>query len=469
MIRSARWQDAGRGGTVYYPIWLSYATGLIYEEHETKLVDAPTWGWTVQDVVNDIINFKPDLIVMDCSFPTLNYDLSVAGYIKNSYRDAKIVMVGPPASQFDLKILENENVDIVARWEYEFTVKELVEAMERESALEDILGISYKNNNHIVRNPDRGFTSSEELNRIPFVSKVYDRYLRIEDYFLGTSLYPEVQIFAGKGCPNNCTFCSWPQTLMGKKYRIRDVDNLIEEFRWIHENLPQVKEVFIDDDTFTINKNYVRRFCEGLAAERFDLVWSCNVRANLDYQTMKIMKDSKCRLVIVGYESGSDLILKNIKKGIATEESKRFSKDAKKAGLLVLGDFVVGFPGESKESIIKTKKFIQELKPELLQVAPATPFPGTEFYDYCKNNNYLVTEDPNEYLDETGHQRSVVRYPNLSEDDIVKAVDDILKDYYLSYNYIPLAIKQVLRRNGYNELRRFMHSTKIFLKYISDR
>ena len=467
--RGARWQDTGRGGTLYYPIWLSYATAVLEREHETELVDAPALNWSREDVVKDVKRFKPDLVVMDSSFPSLNNDIEVAEAVKESYPNAKLVFVGPPASQFPERILQSEGIDIVARWEYDFTLKEIAEAIEEDKDFTDIKGILYRENGKIIQNPNRAFTSSDDLDKIPFVSKIYKKHLNIEDYSLGTSLYPEVQIFTGRGCPNQCTFCSWPQTLMGRKYRVRSIENVIDEFEYIQEELSEVKEIFIEDDTFTINKRRVLEFCKEYKKRRLNIVWACNARVGLNYEAMKAMKKENCRMLITGYESGSDEILQNIKKGITVEQIKQFSKNMKKAGLIEHSDFIIGLPGETKETIKMTKELIKELKPHLLQVSVASPFPGTEFYNWCRGNGYLLTDDPNEYLDDQGHQKAIISYPELTNEEMVKEVDKILKDYYMSLNYVPPALGQILRRHGLEEMRRILRSVKSFRRYISKR
>lgn len=468
--RGARWQDTGRGGTLYYPIWLSYATAVVEQEHEARLVDAPARNWSREEVVEDVKKYKPDLIVIDSSFPSLNNDINVAELIKQNYdNDARVVLVGPPASQFSKEILKSDSIDIVARWEYDFMLKEIAEVIEENGDFKAIKGISYKENGKIIHNPNKEFTSSDDLDKIPFVSKVYKKHLNIKDYFLGQSLYPEVQIFTGRGCPNQCTFCAWPQTLMGRKYRVRSIENVADEFEYIKKELPEVKEIFIEDDTFTLNKKRIREFSEEIKRRDLDITWACNARATLDYETMKEMKKAGCRLLIVGYESGSNEILKNIKKGITVEQIKLFAKDARKAGLLAHGDFIIGLPGETKETVEKTKKLIREVRPDILQVSVASPFPGTEFYDWCRKNGYLLTEDPNEYLDEQGHQKAIISYPELTNEEMVKEVDEILKRYYISLSYVPLAMRQVFRRNGFDEFRRLWYSVKMFMGYISNR
>ena len=466
--RGMRWQDTGRAGTLYYPIWLSYATAVVEQEYETRLVDAPAWNWSRGDVIEDVKRFKPDLIVMDSSFPSLKNDIEVAEELKKNC-EAKIVLVGPPASQFPDEILSSNGIDIVARWEYDFTVRDIAKALEENRDFKDIKGISYKENGKIIHNPNREFTTSEDLDRIPFVSKVYKKHLNIRDYYLSSSLYPEVQIFTGRGCPYLCTFCSWTQTLMGRKYRVRSISNVLDELEWIQENLPEVKEVFFEDDTFTIKKKRVLEFCREYRERGLDITWACNARADLDYETMKEMKKANCRLLIVGYESGSDEILRNIKKGITVEQIRRFAKDARKAGLLVHGDFIIGLPGETKETIELTRKLIKETKPDILQVSVASPFPGTDFYEWCKENGYLLINDPNEYLDEQGHQKAIISYPWLTAEEIVQKVDSILKEYYLSLGYVPVALKQVFRKRGIEEAKRLYHSAKMFMRYIKGR
>jgi len=467
--RDMRWQDTGRGGTLYYPVWLAYATGLLEEEFDTRLVDAPVWNWDMGRVTEDIKEYEPNLIVVDTSFPTLTHDLSITKIIKRNYPEARTVMVGPPTSQFPDKILTSEGVDFVARWEYDLTLKELAEVLDNDGDLKPIKGISYKYNGSIIHNPDREFTTSEELDRIPFVSKVYQKHLNIKDYRLDYSLFPEVQVFAGRGCPFQCTFCCWTQTFTGRKFRIRSVPNVIDELVWVERNLPEVKEVFFEDDTFTINKKWVHSFCDEYKRRGLNIPWACQARADLDYETMKKMKEARCRVVVVGFESGSNEILRNVKKGITVEQSKQFIQDARKAGMPVHGNFVIGLPGETQETIEMTKKLIKEARSEAITVAVTTPFPGTELYEYAKSNGYLLTDDPNEYLDDHGHQKSIVSYPWLSSQEVTITVDKILKGYYFSPTYIPLALKRIFRKDGWSEVKRLWHSAKSFLKYISQR
>lgn len=466
-VRCGRWQGASaRSGGLDYPKFLAYTTGLLEKEfNDVKLVDAVAEKWGRDDVVKDVSEFKPDLIVVSTNFSSLSNDIEVASLLKNN-KEVTTVLVGPPASQYSDKILETNGVDIVARYEYDFTIKELAHSLENNLGLKNVRGISYKKAGRVIHNPDRDFTTSKDLDSLPFVSKVYKKHLKIKDYFLSQSLYPEIQILTGRGCPNLCTFCSWPKTLTGRKYRSRSPSNIADEFEWVKKNLPEVKEIFIEDDTFTIKKRLVKDFCEELIKRKIDISWSCNSRADLDYETMKKMKQAGCRLLIVGYESGNEIILENIRKGVTKKQMSEFSKDAKKAKLLLHGDFIVGLPGETNETVSNTFEFIKEIKPDILQVSIASPIPGTEFYEWVNKNSYLLTRNLEESICKDGFQKCIISYPNFDKVDIETNVDDMLKKYYLNCYYPVIVAKNIFRKNGFDEFKRITKSMNVFVKYM---
>jgi radical SAM superfamily enzyme YgiQ (UPF0313 family) len=465
--RSERWQGGvSLGGTFWYPIWLSYATGVVEDVgYQAKLVDAPAKGWGVPEVKSDIDVFDPDILVIESSFASVKNDIDIVTQLKQG-SDFLSVLVGPPASQFHEAMLKDDHVDVVARYEYDLTIRDIAAATEEGDDFREVLGISYRRDSHTVQTPDRPFMTRQQLDAIPFVTSVYKNHLDIRDYVLNHTLYPMVQVFTARGCPNRCTFCSWPSTFTGRKFRARSVSNVVDEFEFVSNELPTVKEIFVEDDTFTINKKRVREICEEIERREINVRWSCNARVTLDYETMRIMKSAGCRLLDVGYESGSEKILKNIKKGIKTEDSRRFTADAKKAGLKILADFIFGLPEETEETIQQTVRFIKEIKPDLLQISVATPIPGTEFYQWVSDNGYLLESDPRKTIDENGYQRCVISYPNLVTEDLVCRVEEALKDYYISPSYAKIAMRNILGRDGLYELAGLIKSARVFLKHV---
>lgn len=468
-VRCGRWQGAAaRSGGLDYPKWLAYATGLLETKYTVKLVDAPASKLNTAEVIDDVKQFRPDLIVVETNFSSLGNDISVTQKLKEAC-GATTVMVGPPTAQFTDKILKNDGVDILALYEYDFTLLDVAGALEQGQPLKDIRGISYKEGEQITHSPNREYTTSDDLDQLPFVSSVYKEHLNIRDYYLSQTLYPEVQIFTGRGCPFHCTFCSWPENLMGRKYRSRTAANIVDEFEYICRELPEIREVFIEDDTFTINKSLVLDVCRKIKERNLDITWSCNARATLDYATMKEMKGAGCRLLIVGYESGNDEILKTIRKGVDTQQMRAFTRDAKRAKLMIHADFIIGLPGETKETAEQTLRFIKDIKPNILQVAVATPIPGTKFYEWAKENGYLLVDDLEESIDQNGYQKCILSYPDFIKDDIEHYVNRALKEYYLSPSFVPVALSNVLRKHGLHELKIMLMSAKVFLKYLDDR
>jgi radical SAM superfamily enzyme YgiQ (UPF0313 family) len=202
---------------------------------------------------------------------------------------------------------------------------------------------------------------------------------------------------------------------------------VIEELRWAQKAFPQVKEFFFDDDTLTDNGPRV----EALAREigKLGITWSCNAKANVPRETLKVMKDNGLRLLLVGYESGNQKILVNIKKGMRVDVAKRFTKDCHELGIVIHGTFILGLPGETKETIEETIRFAKEINPHTIQVSLAAPYPGTFLHKQARDNGWLVDEN-GELLTEMGTQIASLNYPHLSHTEIFQSVDDFYKRFY---------------------------------------
>jgi radical SAM superfamily enzyme YgiQ (UPF0313 family) len=264
------------------------------------------------------------------------------------------------------------------------------------------------------------------MDLLPFVSEVYKRDLVIEDYFIGYLLHPYVSLYTGRGCRSRCTFCLWPQTVGGHRYRTRSVAHVAGEIRYAKQAFPQVKEYFFDDDTFTDDLPRAEAIAREL--DRIGVTWSCNAKANVPYESLKIMKENGLRLLLVGYETGSQQILNNIRKGTRVDVARRFTEDCHRLGITIHGTFIMGLPGETRETIRDTIRFAREINPHTLQVSLAAPYPGTELHRQALENGWLATE--NALVADDGVQVAALSYPHLTHEEIFEALEEFYKRFY---------------------------------------
>ena len=250
-----------------------------------------------------------------------------------------------------------------------------------------------------------------DMDALPFVTPVYKRDLVIEKYFNGYLKHPYLSFYTGRGCKSRCTFCLWPQTVGGHKYRTRSIGHVIEEVRWAQQAFPQVKELFFDDDTLTDDLPRV----EALARElgKLGIEWCCNAKGNVPRATLKVMRDNGLRLLTVGYESGNQKILHNIKKGMLVEVARQFTKDCHDLGITIHGTFILGLPGETKETIEETIRFATEMNPHTIQVSLAAPYPGTFLYKQAVENEWFAFDESGEaqFFNQPAYVAATVEHP----------------------------------------------------------
>ena len=450
---SSRWPATREIESYWYPVWLAYPAGML---EGSRLLDAAPHHVSAEETIR--IGRDYDFLVLFTSTPGWRGDQKLAEAMKAANPRLKICFVGPPVTTEPERALkECPVIDFVVRREFDFATVEYAQG----KPLEEILGISYRKDGGVVHNPDR--PPVDNLDALPDVTDVYHRDLDVRRYNIPFLLWPYVSLYSTRGCPAQCTFCLWPQTLSGHPWRQRSTDRVAAEMARAKERWPGVKEFFFDDDTFNIQKARTIELCRKL--QSLGLTWSCNSRVTTDYQTLKAMKEAGCRLLIVGFESGDPQILKNIKKGATVERARAFMKDCKKLGLVVHGDFILGLPGETRETIRKTIDFAKELDPETIQVSVAHAYPGTELYDFAKKNGFILNEQ--QMVDAGGHQLAHIEYPGLPRDYVMEMVHRFYDEYY----FRPRAIFRIVRKAAFDstERRRLYREAKAFLKLRGQR
>src|SRR5579863_1351015 len=457
---SSRWPASREIESYWYPVWLCYPAGML---PDSRVLDAPPHKVSIEQTIE--IGKEYELLVLFTSTPGFHVDVKIAEMMKVANPKLKVAFVGPPVTVEPEKTLNaSKAIDFIVRREFDHQIV----AYANGTPVEEIPGASYRGpNGEIINNPEGPVI--ENLDELPWVTKVYKRDLDVTNYNVPFLLSPYISFYTSRGCPAMCTFCLWPQTHSGHRWRLRSSDDIAAEVKFAIEAFPQVKEIFFDDDTFNYRKERTIELCKKLKPLNF--TWSCTSRVTTDYETLKAMKDAGCRLMIVGYESGEEQILRNIKKGATIEMAERFTANCKKLGLVIHGDFIIGLPGETRESIRKTIDFAKRLDNETIQVSIAHPYPGTEFYDYAKKNDLISIGN---IVDERGNQLPKVVYENLDEAELMDWVERFYSEYYFRPSVIWRMVRKVMfnshdRKRLTKEAREYLALRTRRKKFISQQ
>ncbi len=468
--RASRSPAVAKSATLYYPIFLAYATGAAEAEgFETLLLDAPAMELDLTAVVERARTWKPDLCVIDTSTPSIENDARVAVELKNA-TGARICLVGTHVSALPNESLQlSPLLDYAAVREYDYTVRDLARLLCRskepaERDLRGIPGLAYRWGESIRFTGERPYI--ENLDALPFVSRIYKKHLsnHIHRYFYGSTRFPVMTILSGRGCPYACSYCVYPQNLVGHKYRFRSVENVVDEMEFIGKAFPQVREIFLEDDTLTVNRDRCRSLAAEIRRRGLKLTWTTNSRADADFQTLRELKLAGLRLVCVGFESGDQAVLDGIGKKITVEQMKRFAKNARKAGVMVHGCFLVGSKGESRETLKKTLDLALTLRPDTAQFYPIMVYPGTKAFQWAKDNGYIQAKQWRDWLTAEGLHNSVVSNPELPSEELVRFCDHARRRFYLRPRYLGSKLLQVIGRP--REAKRVFRSARTFLRYL---
>ncbi len=439
----SRYQARREIRSFWYPTWLAQAAALV---PGSRLIDATPHGIALAEIAREARNY--DLAVLHTSTPSFASDVRALELLKAANPAMKAGFVGAKvAVERAASLAASASIDFVAGNEFDLTIKEIAEGRD----WPQIRGMSYRDRAGEIRhNPPREIL--EDLDRLPFVSPVYKRDLIPENYFIGYLQHPYLSLYTGRGCKSRCTFCLWPQTVGGHRYRTRSVGNVIEEIAWARSAMPQVKEFFFDDDTFTDDRGRAEAIARELG--RMGVTWSCNAKANVPRTTLKTMRENGLRLLLVGYESGNQQILYNIKKGMRVDVARAFTRHCHELGITIHGTFILGLPGETKETIEETIRFATEINPHTIQVSIAAPYPGTYLHRQAVQNGWL-DEEHAELVDQSGVQLAPLHYPHLGHQEIFHSVEEFYRRFYFRAPKIASIVSEMARRpqTAYRRLR----------------
>ncbi len=420
----SRWpftDEPEKDGRIHYipfPFFLAYAAALLKRKgKETILVDAIAEGINEQELLDKISSFNPQLIVIEVSTPSFSNDIEIIKNIQRNLPVSQIALCGPHATVFSMQILrEYSFINYILAGEYEYGLLDLVDHLDKNLSLSPVLGLVYRDGHKVKVNKPR--PTIDNLDDLPWPERESLSIYKYNDGFCNLP-QPNVQVWASRGCPFECTFCLWPQTIYGEhKHRKRDPGNIVEEMEYLIRKF-NFKAVYFDDDVFNIDKNHALGICREIKKRNIKIPWAAMARADLmDKEFLEELADAGLYAIKYGIESADQNVLNLCRKNMDLDKAFQAVKLTKETGIKVHLTFCLGLPGESNHSINKTTKFIQDLRPDSLQFSFATPFPGTGYFNYINERNWLLSEN---WPDYDGNHKCVVKTEELGSDDIERS------------------------------------------------
>lgn len=408
-------QNDGQLLYIPFPFFLAYATALLKKKNKSaKLIDAIAERIKEPELFLKIKDYNPQLIVVETSTPSFKNDLRIIYEIHQQLPDSKIALCGPHASIFPQEILNSYSfIDYILIGEYEITLLNLVDALDNNLNLSVVLGLAYRLDEKIKINPRQ--PSIDDLNILPWPERSDVPIYNYNDGFANLPK-PNVQMWASRGCPFQCIFCLWPQVIYNEhRHRMRNYVDVVAEMEYLVKDL-NFKAVYFDDDVFNIDKEYTLSICKEIKRRKLDVSWAIMARVDLmDEEIIKSLADAGLYAIKYGIESADTNVLSFCKKAMDLDKAVNILGLTRKYGIKMHLTFCLGLPMETKNSILKTKSFLKSINPESFQFSFVTPFPGTEYFRWLKEQKLLLSEDWDIY---DGNNKCLVKNDNIAASEL---------------------------------------------------
>ena len=437
-----------------YPIFLAYSAAQLKSAgHSVSYIDSVIQDFDMKQTLSEARKEKPDVIFMETTTPSIESDYLSLSELKDA-TEAKIVVGGPHATYFYNKVLRDcPAIDIVIRHEFDTKIAGVVSNLDK---LQKVNGITYRIGDEIIDNGNGELC--EDLDTVPFPDRdTIPWHWYLEAWY---SRQPFMNMMTSRGCPYHCTFCLWPQIMYGHKQRFRSLDNVFEEITGLIRRYG-LKEINIDDGTFTTNKRRVLEFCRRLRKEKIRLIWTCNGRVDtLDDEMLAEMKKSGCKMIRLGIESGSQEVLDRIRKCLTLAQIEEGVRRVKKSGIQALGGFMFGFPYDSRKSVEQTIAFAKKLSPDQVQFSINMCYPGTTLYEYARDNDLLLANSFQEFDMTYG---PVVKTLDMEREELEHILARAYREFYFRPEFI---LQTLFHLKDIDEIRRVLRSLKSLVKTI---
>jgi anaerobic magnesium-protoporphyrin IX monomethyl ester cyclase len=434
------------------PLGLMYIAAYLEKEtsHQVEILDCPVEKMGHNQLREEIKKRNPDIVGMTAMTFTLIDVVRAARTAKEINPKIKIILGGPHVIIFPEETIKIPEIDFLVLGEGEAAIKPLLENIGNSDNLKKIRGLVFKQENNFI-NTGR-VDLIENLDNLPFPSRHLTHY---QKYFSVLSpRRPVTTMFTSRGCPYQCLFCDRPQ--LGKNFRARSAKNV-------------VKEIFIYDDTFGVDRQRVLDICSQIKKRKIDIAWDIRTRVNtVDEEILKALKQAGCQRIHYGVEAGTQKILNVLRKGITIEQVERAFKMTNEAGIQTAAYFMVGSPTETKEDILQTIKFMKKINPDYVHVTITTPFPATDLYTMALREKIITNDVWREFARNPRPEFQPPAYEeNFTREELMKILIKTYRSYYLSPSYVLRRIKEMRTLAGLkNNFRAGLKLLSLILKNV---
>jgi len=453
-----RWPHKRSDKFLEYPIYLAYLVAVLEKAGiDVGFIDGVVEEMSISSFAEAVARTEPDVVVLECSTPSIEYDLSTAKSLKERMSGVFTVLVGSHPSFFHKQIMEeNKQVDAICRGEFDLTVTDLSMALSNGDRLSTVKGITYRDGNGIHVNEPRPLI--ENLDELPFPARhiVRSRYYR-QGTFVGRNC---TTMITSRGCPHQCTFCLWPRTLYGRKFRARSPENVVDEMEHVVRD-HQVDEIYFDDDSMALNRRRILRICELVGKRGIEVKWIPQCRVDsMNEEVLRAMKRAGCRYIRFGVESGSQKMLDLMKKGTTLSQIEKAFELCRKVGIKTQAFFLFGIAGETQATVRETIEFAKKLGPDSAQFAVAIPHPGTKLYEICREGNWLKCKSWEDF----SACNSIIETEELSADEVEDARVQAYREFYFRLGYI---VRTALKMRKWGDFKATAKSARSILSRMS--
>jgi radical SAM superfamily enzyme YgiQ (UPF0313 family) len=449
-------QEQGVWATLWPPLSLATIGAVLEEDGRTvKIVDCPAQEISWHGLTQVITTFLPDVVIWSTGTPSIQSDLSLAAVVKGCNNRIATAVFGTHVTVFDKQSLESfPELTYIIRNEPEMTVRDLVRSLAEGSPLEGVSGLTFRSETGaVVANPSRPFI--EDLDSLPLPSW---HLLDLNRYRLPLKGKGFLMVAPLRGCPFNCSFCTC-QTYYGKRLRKRSLESVIKE---IEHGIEQfgIRDFFFWAETFVVDKDYVEQLCSAIIERGLSIAWTSNSRVDtVDLPLLRLMAQAGCWMISFGIESGSQDVLDESHKGTTPEQAFKAVSAAHEVGIKTVGHFILGLPGETRESLEDTIEYARKLHLDLAQFYCAVPFPGSRLYERALQEGWIAHPDFKTF----NQDHALMRLPTITPEEVNRYRALAYKRFYFNLG----SIVRTVKLTNWRDLKGLLTSAKDFWRWLS--